>query len=151
MVVLDIPTWTAIVNSNFTTSLVGALAGAFAGAYGAQRVADRSKLRQDLQTEIRNTNAAIALAFGIANSALSCKKQHFLPMRDKYQKEQTRYKEWITKRRIGAIQGNARFEIRADLVLFPDLCPPIEPLQELVFSKITSTSRVINLTSTLNE
>jgi hypothetical protein len=58
-------------NSNLFTSLIGALAGAFAGAYGGQLIVERSKTRDELLKEMRNTNAAIMLAFGMCNTALS--------------------------------------------------------------------------------
>lgn len=53
--------WT-FANTTFATALIGSLAGAFAGAYGAQRIAERSKTKELLLAEIRNTNAAIMVA-----------------------------------------------------------------------------------------
>ena len=57
-----------LANSAFFASLVAALAGAFAGAFAAQRIAERGKHREELLREIRNTNAAIAVAYGPTGS-----------------------------------------------------------------------------------
>ena len=82
-------------NSSFATSLVGAIAGAFAGAYVAQRVAERAKLRYELALEVRHVNAALGLAFGIANSAIATKSQHVLPLKQAYEDEKRRQEAWI--------------------------------------------------------
>src|SRR5689334_19372520 len=58
--------------------------GAFAGAYGAQIITERSKLREELTKEIRNTNAAISISFGICNFLLSMKHQHVKDLKEKY-------------------------------------------------------------------
>jgi len=63
-------------NSVFFTAIAGSLAGAFAGALAARRMADKTRNREELLKEIRATNAAIMLAFGICNYHLSIKKQH---------------------------------------------------------------------------
>ncbi len=68
--------WT-FANTTFATALIGSLAGAFAGAYGAQRIAERSKTKELLLTEIRNTNAAITVA--------SVEKEGLLPDEKNYQ------------------------------------------------------------------
>jgi len=61
-------------NSVFFTAIAGSLAGAFAGAYGAQRIAERAKYRDQLLKEMRDTNAAIMVAFGVFNTLFSIKK-----------------------------------------------------------------------------
>src|SRR5688500_8489592 len=84
-------------NSAFTTSLIGALAGAFAGAVAAQRVAERSKRREELTKELRNTNAAITLAFSIVNGALAVKKQHVIELKGAYDAEVARHMDFAEK------------------------------------------------------
>src|SRR5690349_16473622 len=74
----------AFANSAFTTSLVGALAGAFAGARAAQVIAERSKLRDEISKQIRDTNAAMVVSFTIANSVLALKKQHVAELKTSY-------------------------------------------------------------------
>ncbi len=59
----------AFFNSAFATSL----AGAYAGAKAAQKIAERIKERSEIQIQIRNTNAAITIAFIICNAAISLK------------------------------------------------------------------------------
>ena len=65
--------WT-FANTTFATALIGSLAGAFAGAYGAQRIAERSKTKELLLTEIRNTNAAIMVAYVVFSFFYGLKK-----------------------------------------------------------------------------
>jgi hypothetical protein len=63
-------------NSVFFTAIAGSLAGAFGGAYAAQRIAEKSRDKNEVLKEIRNTNAAIIVAFSICNTLISAKKQH---------------------------------------------------------------------------
>src|ERR1700761_3778509 len=81
----------ALGNSNFFTAVAGALAGAFGGAWAAQRIAESSKLRDELVKEIRNTNAAASILYGIANAHLGLKKQFVKALYDNYRDEQTRH------------------------------------------------------------
>ena len=56
--------------------IISTLVAAFAGAYGAQYIVERNRKKEVFLKEIRNTNAAIAVAFTISNSFLSLKQQH---------------------------------------------------------------------------
>jgi hypothetical protein len=66
------------------TAIAGSMAGAFWGAYGGQRIVERGKQREELLTEIRNTNATIMVAVGICNSFLGIKRQNVKPLKDLY-------------------------------------------------------------------
>jgi hypothetical protein len=61
-------------NSVFFTAIAGSLAGAFAGARAAQRIAEKTRNKEELLREIRNTNAATMVAFGVCNSLISGQK-----------------------------------------------------------------------------
>lgn len=136
-------------NSAFTTSLVGALAGAFAGAIAAQRIAERNKLREELTKEIRNTNAAITLAFDCVNTVLALKRQHVKELKEKYATEVERHKQYVAKRSSGQIQGNAPYAIALDFRSLSQTLLPLEPLQEMVFSRISVIGRPLNLVTAL--
>ncbi|MGH8730204.1 MAG: hypothetical protein ACREVF_00660 [Burkholderiales bacterium] len=101
-------------NSAFITALLGSLAGAFAGAAAAQRIAERSKHREELLREIRNTNAAIALAFGVCNTLLALKKQHVKSLKESYDAQKAALLEFQRKRKAGEIQQDVAFDFNAD-------------------------------------
>jgi len=138
-------------NSSFTTSLVGAIAGAFAGAYVAQRVAERAKLRDELIREIRHVNAAMGLAFGIANSAMATKSQHVLPLKQAYEDEVRRHEAWkASVPSLSAHQPTA-YSLGIEFNTFPTVYAPIAALQDFVYTRINIVGRPINLVITLTE
>lgn len=140
-----------LLESSFTTALVGSLAGAFAGAYAAQRISERSKKREQLIQDIRCLNAATALAHGIANSAMSTKKQHVAPSFAAYSQEIERHGLWLQSRLSGQVQGNTPFDLKMDLQTIPKIKVPVKPLQDLVFTFVPSTPLIVNLTLSLTE
>lgn len=147
-------TWEAVKafgNSAFTTSLVGALSGAFAGAVAAQHVANSSKLRDELTKEVRNINAAITLAFSVVNGGLAIKKQHVRTLKAAYDDEVARHADYSIKRAAGLIQGNTPYELRADFRSLPIVSPPVAILQEVVFSRLSTTGRPLSLVASLAE
>jgi hypothetical protein len=77
----------------FITAIVGSMAGAGAGAYGAQWIVARGKQRDELLTEIRNTNATIMVAVGICNTFLGIKRQNVKPLKDFYDAQRAAYHE----------------------------------------------------------
>jgi len=132
-------------NSQFITSLIGSLSGAFAGAFTAQRIVERSKLRDELIREIRNTNAAIAVAFGICNSLLSLKNQYVKDLKSNYDSQKTEQLEHARKLESGEITSSEIFEYKTNLVAFQAHKQPTEILSELVFEKLSLTGRSLNL------
>ncbi|CAN5168279.1 hypothetical protein BH10PSE10_BH10PSE10_02920 [soil metagenome] len=133
----------AVLNSNFTTSIIGALAGAFFGAWGAQKIAEKAKRRDDLLKEIRNTNAAIMLAFAICNSVIALKKQHVKSL-----------KEQLDNQRIAFACHNVRellagkrliFTIQFNLMTLSSLHLPLEVLEDQIFEKLSLVGRPLAL------
>jgi hypothetical protein len=96
-------------NSAFTTSLLGSLAGAFAGAVAAQRIVERGKRREELLSEIRNTNAAIVLAFGVCNLYLTLKKQSVKAMGESYCSLRKDVLAILRKQEAGGLRLTQRF------------------------------------------
>jgi len=68
-------------NSSFSTALFGA----FAGALGAQYIAVRSERKKRILDEIRNTNAAISMAYTIMNIFINAKRQHIRTLKSNYE------------------------------------------------------------------
>lgn len=136
-------------NSSFTTSLVGALAGAYAGAKAAQKIVERTKERGEYQVQIRNTNAAITLAFIICNAAISLKKQQTKELCDTYFAKKAALEEFWRKRKSGEIQSDTPFEFQADLRSVPVLAVPIDALRSLVYEKLSVSGRPLAIVATL--
>jgi hypothetical protein len=136
-------------NSAFTTSLVGALAGAYAGAKAAQKIAERAKERSEYQVQIRNTNAAITLAFIICNAAISLKRQQTKDLCDMYFEKKAALEEFSRKRKFGEISRETLFEFQADLRSVPFPAVPIDALRSLVYEKLSVSGRPLALVATL--
>lgn len=138
-------------NSAFSIALVGGLTGAFAGAWGAQRIAEKSKRRDELMKELRNTNAATMVAFSTCNAALALKKQHVLPMYEQFAKDKAAIQDYLQNGASGQNQGSAPYHFVADLRSFPVLETPIDTLKELVFHRISAYGRALALVSVLDQ
>lgn len=146
------PDWVTIgkfFNSNFMTSLIGALAGAAAGAYAAQRIVERGKHRDEVLKEIRNTNAAIALAFTITNTFLALKNQHIKALKEKYDAQQAELVEFKRKRKAGEIAPNEVFCFQADFETLAPQAVPVDTLRDIVFERLTITGRPLNLVTVI--
>ena len=131
--------------SNLVTALLGSLAGAFGGAWAAQRIANKNKLRDDLLKEIRNTNAAAMMLYGIANSHLGMKSEHIQSMRDKYEEEQTKLDLFLKAKKAGTVPPRQTFEFTADLQTLKPLLSPTEPIQRLMFDQISITGAALSV------
>lgn len=138
-----------LLNSAFTTSLVGALAGAFAGARAAQNVAERARETEQLVTQIRTINAAITASFTVANLLLAFKKQHIKPLFDGFVAKKAELGDFQRERDAGEIPKDQPFEFTADLRTLQIPLLPIELLQRLVFEKLSVTGRPLALTTAL--
>lgn len=150
----DFVSWEAIknfTNSVFITSLLGALAGAFAGAAAAQRIAERSKHREELLREMRNTNAAIALAFGVCNTLLALKKQHVKSLKESYDAQKATLLEFQRKRKEGEISQDLPFEFRADMQTLQPQALPMDTLRAVVFERLSIVGRPLNIVVTLTQ
>lgn len=139
----------SLLNSAFTTSLVGALAGAFAGATAAQSIAKRSKQKDQLLSQIRATNAAISASFVFCNLLISFKRQHVKPLYETFVAKRTELEEFHEKRRIGQIPLDQPFVFTADLRILQMPLLPVQLLERLVFDKLSVIGRPLALTTSL--
>lgn len=125
-------------------SFFGALAGAGAGAWGAQRVIERTRRKEELLREIRNTNAAVMVAFTIANTALGMKSQLVKPMVDRFRADLERLKIHLSAPQpMGA--PKAKFTFQADLQGFLAPSFPVDTLKTLVFDRISAYGKALSL------
>ena len=138
-------------NSVFFTAIAGSLAGAFAGAYGAQRIAERAKYRDQLLKEVRDTNAAIMVAFGVCNSLLSMKKQHVRSLKEDFETQKTALLDHYKNRELGKISKDEIFRFKADLQTLSLPSLPVDILQKQVFEKLSLVGRPLSLTTMLSQ
>lgn len=140
--------WT-FANTTFATALIGSLAGAFAGAYGAQRIAERSKTKELLLAEIRNTNAAIMVASVVFRFFYGLKKQHVKSLKDNFDQQKRDFENAINSHRNGASGEANGHEIYFDFRTLPPVLTPTMILQTLVFEKLSLNGRPLRLATTL--
>lgn len=138
-------------NSSFLVAFVGGLTGAVGGALGAQHIVERSKLRDELVKELRNTNAAIMVGFSIVNAALALKNQHVHPMCEKFFQDKAALETFKAQRAAGQVPKDTQYPFVADLRSFPAPNIPIETLKTLLFEKISSHGRPLALASVIEQ
>jgi hypothetical protein len=152
------PLWQSLkdfLNSNFFTAIAGACAGAFAGAYGAQRIIARGREREELLSEIRNTNAATVVALGICNTFLAIKKQHVKRLKETFDTQRADYLARAHKYRMGELApGDTVPALLFDLqvLVLPPFDLPLDTLRHQIFEKISlSNRRALMLVTSLTE
>lgn len=138
-------------NSNFTTALLGSLAGAFAGAFAAQKMVERSKTREELAKELRNTNAAIMASFTTCNAVLALKRQHVQPLYEKFVQDKKEVNAFHARSAAGQLQGNAQFHFVTDLRTFAAPTTPIDSLKDLLFNKLSVSGRALALVCAIED
>jgi hypothetical protein len=132
-------------NSVFFTSITGALAGALGGAVAAQRIADSGKAKDELLREIRVTNAATIVAFSIANTLISSKKQQLKPLKFEYDEQKVAAEKAMLEQQSRPVV----FEFRPNFSTLPTLDLPLPILQAHIFEKLSLQGRPILITTTL--
>jgi hypothetical protein len=98
------------ISSNAFVAITSSCAGAYFGAYGAQRIVARGKERDEILTNMRNTNAATVVSYSICNTFLVMKKQHIKPLKDRFETQKRSLLEHVEKATPGI-----RFRFVADL------------------------------------
>lgn len=152
---MTLPAWISwegagnLLNSAFTTSLIGVLAGAFAGARAAQNVAERSKQKDQLLSQIRATNAAISASFVFCNLLIALKRQHVKPLYETFVAKRAELAEFHAKRRAGKIPTDHPFVFTADLRTLQMPLLPVQLIERLVFDKLSVIGRPLALTTSL--
>lgn len=138
-------------SSNLFTTISGTIFAAYAGAFGAQKIIQKSNNKEILLKEIRNTNAAIMVAFTICNFFLGLKKQHVKSLKDTFDKQKESLVQFEQEYKLGKIPKGNTFNFTADFETIPISPVPVDVLQTLVFEKISVDGRPLSLTTTLNQ
>lgn len=126
--------------------IITAFAGAFAGAYGAQWISERNKRHTDVAKELRETNAAVALAATNCNVLINLKKQHVRDLKQRYDEEKAQflaYFELTDAERAHVPPPVAELDLQT--LRLPRL--PLDEMRQTVFEKISATDRPLLLTS----
>lgn len=138
-------------NSTFFTSVIGAFFASFAGAYGAQQLAEKTKARDRLTAEIRDTNAATNVAFSLCNALLSIKGQHVRRLKEDLHSQRLALEEHNKKLAAGKLAPGTQFHFTADLELLSLPPLPIDVLQKIVFERLSLIGRPLNLATVLGQ
>jgi len=139
------------INSNLAIAFIGGLTGAFGGALGAQHIVERSRRREDLRKELRNTNSATMVSMSICNAALALKKQHVQPLYDQFKQDKEEIENFQQQHAEGRKPGNNEYRFLADFRIFPAPIVPIETLKDLAFSKISTVGRPLALVAVIEQ
>lgn len=142
---VDWDIWISLLSSNAFT----AIAGSFAGAYGAFVIAERQKERQEILSEIRATNAAIAVAVGITQTLLSLKEQNIKPVLDAFERQLEAYSEFLKARELGEIEADERLPLLADMRALSFSHLAVRVLEEIIFERLNCTGRPLMLANVL--
>jgi hypothetical protein len=140
--------WSAA-NSAIFVTIVSTFVSAFAGTWGAQLLAERNARRRELLAEIRGTNAAIGMAFNIANTYITAKKQHIRELVDRYEqqcRDRQIHHDCLASETIpSGTPFSYQLELRTILAPFS----PIEELQAVLRDRISPDGKAIVLLTPL--
>lgn len=134
--------------SDIITAVVGALAGAGIGAWAAGYISERNKLREQLTKEIRDTNAAIVLALGVMNLGIGLKRQHVKALVENYIEQRAKCREMIALMEKGQAQPEVPL---INLLELQEVAPPVNHLQEIVLSRLSTTGRALAAVTELTD
>jgi hypothetical protein len=122
-------------------ALVGGLVGAAGGAWGAQAIAESSARRKERLTELRNVNALIQLSGSACNIALGYRKQFSIELLDNLKTERKKFDEAKRNRQ----RFKEEYHLKMNLLRFPIPSIPIMRMEEILFSRISSTGRELSI------
>lgn len=136
--------WLFLNESQFVRTVLASLAGAGLGAWTAQRIAARNKDNEEILKDVRATNVAASISFGITEAFIAAKMQHVKPLYDGFLRE---------KAALLAFRptvGNNQYNFNADLRTLTPIKSPIDHLQKAVFERVSASTKVISLVSVLD-
>lgn len=135
-------------NSDISKVLLGTLVAAYAGTNGAQVVAERTALRKQQLTEIRAVNAAIILAFNVAQTYVMTKKQHIAGIVATYRSARLNF-IGVHAAQIVFKSALVVFRYSMDLKTTHAPSSPIAPLEKIVLEQLSSNERIVFLLTPL--
>jgi hypothetical protein len=134
----DLADLSTLLDTRFLTALPSALAGAGLGAWTAQWIAARNKKIDERLKEIRATNAAAAIAYGITDHMLGMKHQIIKPVVDQFEIDRGRF---IQRDALPKPPVATTIIFRAGMCLFRFNWSPAKELQDIVFDDVSAPMR----------
>ena len=131
----------SFLNSNFTSSILGALIGAGAGAFAATWFADKKERDRLAITRLQQNNTAVALAMSIANHSLIFKKQPVRDMCKRFKADRIRYEAYLKAAKKGSSPG-VPFEMEYDFTSLTFFRHDGDGLHTLVIREVAASPSV---------
>jgi hypothetical protein len=139
----------SVADSAISTAIVSTFLAAFAGTWGAQVLAERSARRKELLSEIRGTNSAIGLAFNIANTYITTKKQIVRDLVAQFRSQCEELQVHKLGVAAGEITPETLFRFRAELRALSPPFSPIEALEKTLTDRISPDGKALILLTPL--
>jgi len=130
----------AVLNSNFTTSLLGSLAGAFGGAWAAQKIVERAARREQLRNEVLQSIKALEALFALCNSFLNLNEQFSRPLLISFEEQ----REGVIKYRDALRAGSGILDDISIKMECATLTPPaikFDFIGEIILDSISISGR----------
>lgn len=135
-----------------TSAVIGTAGGAYAGAWAAQRIGKKAAEREATEQQMRDINAAIQLAYSVANPCINMKEQFVLPLLGHYEAQHAtvhHYHSLMLQGRLSPSTGVhlGSFAFRT----FEPQRPPVSRLENVVLEKLRPRGRVQTLAVVLTQ
>jgi hypothetical protein len=139
----------SVADSAISIATVSTFIAAFAGTWGAQLLAERTARRKERLIEIRGTNVAIGLAFNIANTYITTKKQIIKDLVTQFERQcadRQAHQISVTSRTVPPdVPFVYQIQLRTIAVPFS----PIEELQQILRDRISPDGKALILLTPL--
>jgi hypothetical protein len=116
---------------------------------GAQMIAERSKFRDLLLKEIRQTNAAATILGSVANTHIGMKRQHITRMREEYEQERQNFLRFLKACDAGTVPPQQKYDFKADFQTLNAPHSVQEQLSRLVFDELSASGAELFVTPLL--
>jgi hypothetical protein len=140
-----------VLNSNFSTSLVGAAAGAIGGALASQYIVEREKRRQRTIDEISNINKCVLILSGIFTHALLFKKEQVLDVLTNYRMVYQDLLLFEEQRRLKQISPDQAIKVPLDLRALEPFSEPVSFLSDTIVGQIDVDGKTIQALKALTQ
>jgi hypothetical protein len=139
----------SVADSAISIATVSTFIAAFAGTWGAQLLAERTARRKERLIEIRGTNVAIGLAFNIANTYITTKKQLIKDLVAQFERQCADRQAHQISVTSGTVPPNVPFVYQIQLRTIAVPFSPIEELQQILRDRISPDGRALILLTPL--
>jgi hypothetical protein len=139
----------SVADSPISIAVVSMFIAAFAGTWGAQVLAEKTARRKEQLAEIRGTNAAIGLAFNIANTYITTKKQLVRDLVAEYERQSAEWQGHCSGVAAGTIPPGMPFKYQIELRTTFMPFSPVEELRQILRDRISPDGKAMILPTPL--